>query len=149
MLSTGLSYGELPARPGPWIPEAQLWQDPVPPLEHDLIGEADIADLKTRILACGLSVAQLVSIAWTAAASFRRTDKRGGANGARLRLPPQRDWEVNNPPELAKVLDSLESVRHDFDRPISLADLIVLGGCAAVEKAAADAGGPPVTVRCV
>jgi catalase-peroxidase len=125
---------------GPWIPEEQIWQDPVPPVDHELIGDSDIADLKARILASGLSVSQLVSTAWAAAASFRRTDKRGGANGGRLRLAPQKDWEVNNPTELAKVLDVLEGIRRDFGKPVSLADVIVLGGCAAVEKAAADAG---------
>jgi catalase-peroxidase len=125
---------------GPWVPEPQLWQDPVPPAEHELIDEADIAALKEQILASGLSVPQLVGTAWAAAASFRRTDKRGGANGARLRLDPQRDWEVNNPAELTKVLDTLESVRAQFGKPVSLADVIVLGGCAAVEQAAAQAG---------
>jgi catalase-peroxidase len=125
---------------GPWVAEPQLWQDPVPAVEHELIGEADIAALKAQILASGLSISKLVSTAWAAAASFRRTDKRGGANGARLRLAPQRDWEVNEPAELAKVLDTLESVRSGFGKPVSLADVIVLGGCAAVEKAATDAG---------
>jgi catalase-peroxidase len=125
---------------GPWVPEPQLWQDPVPAVDHELIGEADVAALKAKILDSGLSVSQLVSTAWAAAASFRRTDKRGGANGARLRLAPQRDWEVNNPAELAKVLETLEGVRADFHAPVSLADVIVLGGCAAVEKASADAG---------
>ncbi len=125
---------------GPWIPEPQLWQDPIPTADHELIDEPDIVALKQQILASDLSISQLVGVAWAAAASFRRTDKRGGANGARLRLSPQRDWEVNNPPELAKVLETLEGVRDRFGKPVSLADVIVVGGCAAIEKAAADAG---------
>jgi catalase-peroxidase len=131
---------------GPWVPEPQLWQDPVPPVDHPLIGEADIAALKGKILASGLSISQLVSTAWAAAASFRGTDKRGGANGARIRLAPQRDWEVNDPTELAKVLQTLEGIQQDFKssqsggKKVSLADLIVLGGCAAVEQAAKKAG---------
>jgi catalase-peroxidase len=125
---------------GPWVPEPQLWQDPVPPADQSLIGEADIAALKQQLLASGLTVPQLVGTAWAAAASFRRTDKRGGPNGGRLRLAPQRDWEVNDPPALAKALETLESVREGFGRPVSLADVIVLGGCAAIEKAASDAG---------
>ncbi len=131
---------------GPWIPEPQLWQDPVPEVDHPLIDEAQIASLKDEILGSGLSVSQLVTTAWAAAASFRGTDKRGGANGARLRLAPQRDWEVNNPPELAKVLETLEGIQARFNGAqsggvkVSLADLIVLGGCAAVEKAAQQAG---------
>jgi len=128
---------------GPWVPEPQLWQDPVPMVDHPLIGEQDIAGLKREILASGLSIPQLVSTAWAAAASFRGTDKRGGANGARIRLAPQRDWEVNNPVELTSVLNTLEQIQREFSsgsKRISLADLIVLGGCAAVEKAAADAG---------
>jgi catalase-peroxidase len=131
---------------GPWIPEPQLWQDPVPPADHPLIDEQDVAALKREILACGLSVSQLVGTAWAAAASFRGTDKRGGANGARIRLAPQRDWEVNNPAELAKALDALESVQQSFNgsrtdgKKVSLADVIVLGGCAAVEEAARRAG---------
>jgi catalase-peroxidase len=131
---------------GPWVPEPQLWQDPVPAVDHELIGDADIAALKGKILASGLSISQLVSAAWAAAASFRGTDKRGGANGARIRLAPQKDWEVNNPPELAKVLTTLEQVQQDFNssqsggKKVSLADLIVLGGCAAVEQAAKNAG---------
>ena len=126
--------------------EPQIWQDPVPALTHELIGAKKIADLKERILASGLSVAQLVSTAWASAATFRSTDKRGGANGARIRLAPQKDWEVNNPAELAKVLTTLEGIQKDFnnsqtgDKAISLADLIVLGGCAAVEQAAKSAG---------
>ena len=131
---------------GPWVPEPQLWQDPVPEVDHDLIGEGDIAALKDKILASGLSISQLVSTAWASAASFRGTDMRGGANGARIRLAPQRDWEVNEPTELAKVLQTLEAIQQDFDSSqsggtkVSLADLIVLGGCAAVEQAAKNAG---------
>src|SRR5439155_2509709 len=106
----------------------------------ELIGESDIAALKTRILDSGLSVSQLVTTAWAAAASFRGTDKRGGANGARLRLEPQRSWEVNEPAELAKVLQALEGIRQSFEKQVSLADVIVLAGCAAIEKAATDAG---------
>ena len=131
---------------GPWVPEPQLWQDPVPAVDHELIGEADIAALKGKILASGLSISQLVSTAWAAAASFRGTDKRGGANGARIRLAPQTDWEVNEPAELGKALQALEQVQQDFNgsqsggKRVSLADLIVLGGCAAVEQAAKNAG---------
>jgi catalase-peroxidase len=131
---------------GPWVAEPQLWQDPVPEVDHPLIGEQDIAALKGKILASRLSVAQLASTAWAAAASFRGTDKRGGANGGRLRLAPQKEWEANNPPELAKVLQILEGIQQDFNsaqsggKQVSLADLIVLGGCAAVEQAAKIAG---------
>jgi catalase-peroxidase len=131
---------------GPWIPEPQLWQDPVPAVDHELVGEEDVAGLKQKLLGSGLSVPQLVSTAWASAASFRGTDKRGGANGARIRLAPQKDWEVNEPAELAKALQALEQVQQDFNasqsgaKRVSLADLIVLGGCAAVEKAAKDAG---------
>ncbi len=131
---------------GPWVPEPQLWQDPVPPVDHELIDEADIAALKARILASGLSISRLVYTAWSSAATFRRTDKRGGANGARIRLAPQKDWEVNEPAELAKVLQILEQIQAEFNRSqtggkrVSLADLIVLGGCAAVEEAARRAG---------
>lgn len=131
---------------GPWVPEAQLWQDPVPPVDHELVGADDIAALKAALLDSGLSTSQLVSTAWSAAASFRGTDKRGGANGGRLRLAPQKDWEVNSPAELAKVLPVLEQIQQDFNssqsggKKISLADLIVLGGCAAVEQAAKNAG---------
>jgi catalase-peroxidase len=137
---------------GPLVPkEPQLWQDPVPPVTHELIGPAEIAALKGRILASGLSIAQLVTTAWASAASFRGTDKRGGANGARIRLAPQKDWAVNNPPELAKVLQTLEGIQQAFNgaqsggAQVSLADLIVLGGCAAVEQAAR-AGGHDVQV---
>ncbi|MEZ2387953.1 catalase/peroxidase HPI [bacterium RCC_150] len=129
---------------GPWVAEPQLWQDPVPAVDHELIGEQDIMDLKERVLASGLSISQLVSTAWASAASFRGTDKRGGANGARIRLAPQKDWEVNQPAELAKVLETLANIQQDFaasgGRKVSLADLIVLGGCAAVERAAKNAG---------
>ena len=131
---------------GPWVPEPQLWQDPVPAVDHDLIGDEDVAALKEKVLGSGLSIPQLVSTAWASAASFRGTDKRGGANGARIRLAPQRDWDVNDPAELSKVLQALEQVQQDFNRSqsggtkVSLADLIVLGGCAAVEQAAKDAG---------
>jgi catalase-peroxidase len=131
---------------GPWVPEAQLWQDPVPAVDHELIGDDDIATLKAALLASGLSVSQLVATAWAAAASFRGTDLRGGANGARLRLAPQKDWAANDPAALAEVLTVLEGVQQDFNRAqaggkkVSLADLIVLGGCAAVEQAAAAAG---------
>jgi catalase-peroxidase len=130
---------------GPWVPEPQLWQDPVPAVDHELIDNADIAALKEKVLASGLSVSQLVSTAWASAAGFRGTDKRGGANGARIRLVPQKDWEVNNPDELGKVLQTLEQIQRDFNvsqagRKVSLADLIVLAGCAGVEKAAKDAG---------
>ncbi len=133
---------------GPWVPEPQLWQDPVPEVDHELIGEEDIAALKGKTLASGLSISQLASTAWASAATFRGTDKRGGANGARIRLAPQKDWEVNDPAELAKVLQTLEQIQQDFNlshsggkgKKVSLADLIVLGGCAAVEQAAKNAG---------
>jgi catalase-peroxidase len=131
---------------GPLVPPPQLWQDPVPDVDHELIGEQDIAALKAKILASGLSISQLVTTAWESASTFRGTDKRGGANGARIRLAPQKDWEVNQPAELAKVLPSLEKVQKDFNssqtgrKKVSLADLIVLGGCAAVEAAAKKAG---------
>ncbi|WP_087871826.1 catalase/peroxidase HPI, partial [Arthrobacter globiformis] len=131
---------------GPWVPEPQLWQDPVPAADHELIGEQDIASLKEKLLDSGLSVSQLASTAWAAASTFRKTDKRGGANGARIRLEPQRGWEVNEPGKLAAALETLGSVQEQFNsaqsggRKVSLADLIVLGGCAAVEKAARDAG---------
>ena len=132
---------------GPWVPaEPQLWQDPVPDVDHELIGEEDIAALKGKILESGLSISQLVSTAWASAATFRGTDKRGGANGARIRLAPQKDWEVNNPSELGKVLQVLEGIQEGFNgsqsdgKRVSLADLIVLAGCAAVEAAAKNAG---------
>jgi catalase-peroxidase len=132
---------------GPLVPKEQLlWQDPVPAVDHELIGEQDIAALKAKILASGLSIPQLVSTAWRSASSYRGTDKRGGANGARIRLTPQKYWEANEPEELAKVLQKLEAIQKDFNgsqsggKKVSLADLIVLGGCAAVEAAAKKAG---------
>ena len=126
---------------GPLVPkEHLLWQDPVPAVDHELIGEQDIAALKAKILASGLSISQLVTTAWASAATFRGGDKRGGANGARIRLAPQKDWEVNQPDELAGVLQKLEAIQKDFGKKVSLADLIVLGGCAAVEAAAKKAG---------
>jgi catalase-peroxidase len=135
---------------GPLVPkETLVWQDPVPAVDHKLIGEQDIAALKAKILKSGLSISQLVTTAWASAASFRGSDKRGGANGARIRLAPQKDWEVNQPAELAKVLPILEAIQKDFNsaqsngsrgKRISLADLIILGGCAAVEEAAKRAG---------
>ncbi len=132
---------------GPWVPaEPQLWQDPVPDVDHELIGEQDIATLKDKCLESGLSISQLVSTAWASAATFRGTDKRGGANGARIRLAPQKDWEVNNPSELENVLQTLEGIQAEFNgsqsdgKQVSLADLIVLAGCAGVESAAKNAG---------
>src|SRR6202050_612445 len=135
---------------GPLVPaEPQLWQDPVPAVDHMLIGKHDIAALKTKILASGLSISQLVKTAWASASTFRGSDKRGGANGARIRLAPQKDWEVNQPAELAKVLSKLEAIQREFNssqsdgnkgKKVSLADLIVLGGCAAVKEAAKKAG---------
>ena len=120
--------------------ETLIWQDPVPPADHPLIGDQDIAALKSKILASGLTVAELVATAWASASTFRGSDKRGGANGARIRLAPQKDWEVNEPARLKPVLAKLEAIATDFGKSVSLADLIVLGGCAAVEKAAQDAG---------
>jgi catalase-peroxidase len=145
---THRDMGPLSRYLGPEVPkEPQLWQDPVPAVDHKLVDDNDVAALKSRILASGLSTSQLVSTAWASASSFRGTDKRGGANGARIRLAPQKDWAVNNPPELAKVLKTLEGIQKTFNgaqgggkKRVSLADLIVLGGCAAVEKAAKDAG---------
>ncbi len=132
---------------GPEVPAEELiWQDPVPAVDHELIGDEDVAALKERILASGLSVSQLVSTAWASASTFRGSDKRGGANGARIRLEPQKGWQVNEPDELAKVLDALEEIRESFnssqdgDERVSLADLIVLAGCAGVERAARSAG---------
>jgi catalase-peroxidase len=132
---------------GPWVPaEPQIWQDPLPDVTHPLIDAKHVADLKERILGSGLSVSQLVATAWASAATFRGTDKRGGANGARIRLAPQKDWEVNDSAQIAMVLRTLEGIQSDFnashtgDAQVSLADLIVLGGCAAVERAAANAG---------
>ena len=129
---------------GPWVAEPQLFQDPVPAVEGDLIDDAEIADLKQKVLDSGLSVSQLVNTAWASAATYRDTDKRGGANGARIRLAPQKDWAVNDPNALTGVLKTLEGVQQAFNaaggKSVSLADLIVLGGCAAIEKAAKDAG---------
>ncbi len=125
---------------GPWVAPPQLWQDPVPKVEHELIGAQDIAQLKAKILASRLSTSQLVTTAWASASTFRGTDKRGGANGARIRLAPQKNWDVNQPAELVKVLQTLEKVQKDFGKKVSLADVIVLGGCAAVEAAAKKAG---------
>jgi len=138
--------GPLSRYLGPWVPEPQLWQDPVPAVDHELIGDEDIAVLMDKILESGLSISQLVSTAWASAATFRFTDKRGGANGARIRLAPQKDWAVNSPAELAGVLQALEQIQQDFNsshsggKKVSLADLIVLGGCAAVARAARHAG---------
>jgi catalase-peroxidase len=132
---------------GPEVPAEELiWQDPVPAVDHALVDDQDVADLKAKILASGLSIADLVSVAWASASTFRGSDYRGGANGARIRLAPQKDWEVNEPARLAGVLEALEGIQTEFngaqtgDKKVSLADLIVLGGCAAVEKAAKDAG---------
>ena len=132
---------------GPEVPEEELiWQDPIPAVKHKLINNKDIASLKSKILDSGLSVSQLVSTAWASASTFRGSDKRGGANGARIQLAPQKDWEVNNPAQLAKVLKKLKGIQKEFNnaqsgnKKVSLADLIVLGGCAGVEKAAENAG---------
>ena len=126
---------------GPEVPQEELiWQDRVPDPAGEVIGVSQIAQLKEQLLASGLSVAQLVSTAWASAATFRGSDKRGGANGARIRLEPQKDWEVNDPQQLATVLAKLEEIRAGFSAPVSLADLIVLGGTAAVEQAAREAG---------
>jgi catalase-peroxidase len=133
---------------GPLVPPPQLWQDPVPKVDHELIGESDIAQLKSKILASGLTTSQLVTTAWASASTFRGTDKRGGANGARIRLAPQKDWDVNQPAELSKALQSLEKIQKEFNagkKKVSLADVIVLGGCAAIE-AAAKKGGHDVKV---
>jgi catalase-peroxidase len=126
--------------------EELIWQDPVPPVNHELIGDEDIVALKKKVLASGLSVSELVATAWASASTFRGSDKRGGANGARIRLAPQKDWEVNQPAQLEKVLKTLEGIMSEFNKAqtggkrVSLADLIVLGGCAAVEQAAKNAG---------
>ena len=148
-------YKTAPSRHGapaagisaPWFLKSPLlWQDPVPDVDHDLIGEQEIADLKSKVLASGLSVSQLVSTAWASAASYRGTDKRGGANGARIRLAPQKDWEANDPAALDEVLQTLEQIQAAFNgsqnggKRVSLADLIVLAGCAGVEQAARNAG---------
>ncbi|MFN2151155.1 MAG: peroxidase family protein, partial [Anaerolineales bacterium] len=132
---------------GPEVPEEELiWQDPVPAVDHELIDAQDVANLKSKILASGLSIPELVSTAWASASTFRGSDKRGGANGARIRLAPQKDWEVNQPAQLKKVLQTLEGIQKEFNRAqsggkkVSLADLIVLGGCAGIEQAAKNAG---------
>lgn len=126
---------------GSEVPSEELiWQDPVPTVSHRLIDESDITTLKSKLLASGLTISQLVSTAWASAATFRGSDKRGGANGGRIRLAPQKDWEVNNPAQLSKVLQTLEAIQKDFGKPVSMADLIVLGGCAAIEQAAKNAG---------
>ena len=144
---THRDMGPLSRYLGPEVPaQVQIWQDPVPAVDHELIGEKDIAQLKSKILSSGLSTSQLVTTAWASAATFRGSDKRGGANGARIRLAPQKDWEANQPVELAKVLQKLEAVRNEFNASqsgkmkVSLADIIVLAGCAAVEAAARKAG---------
>ena len=147
---THRDMGPLSRYLGPLVPaEPQLWQDPVPAVDHELIGDKEIAALKAKILASGLSISELVTTAWASAATFRGSDKRGGANGARIRLAPQKDWEVNQPAKLAKVLQKLEAIQKEFNssqsngnkgKRVSLADLIVLGGCAAVEEAAKKAG---------
>jgi catalase-peroxidase len=141
---THRDMGPLPRYLGPLVPkETLLWQDPVPPVDHPLIGEQDIAALKAKLLASGLSISELVSTAWASASTFRGGDKRGGANGARIRLAPQKDWEANQPAQVAKVLQKLEAIQKEFNasgKRVSLADLIVLGGCAAVESAAKKAG---------
>jgi catalase-peroxidase len=131
---------------GPLVPkETLIWQDPIPVVDHELINDQDVAALGSKILESGLSVSQLVSTAWASASTFRGSDKRGGANGARIRLEPQKNWEVNNPAQLSTVLEKLENIQKEFNsaqsgKRVSLADLIVLGGCAAVEKAAKDGG---------
>ena len=126
---------------GPEVPqEVLIWQDPIPAVTHKLIDSKDIVALKSKILASGLSVSELVATAWASAATFRGSDKRGGANGARIRLAPQKNWEANQPAQTAKVLGVLEGIQKSFGKPVSLADLIVLGGCAAIEKAAKSAG---------
>ncbi|MCO8127124.1 catalase/peroxidase HPI [Acidimicrobiia bacterium EGI L10123] len=131
---------------GPWVPEPQLWEDPVPAVDHDLVDDGDVADLKAKVLDAGVSVQDLVFTAWASASSYRDTDKRGGANGARIRLAPQKDWEANEPERIGRVLTALEGIQQDFNadqsgnKRVSLADLIVLAGSAAVEKAARDAG---------
>jgi catalase-peroxidase len=142
---THRDMGPIARYRGKQVPkETLIWQDPIPAVDHEIIGAREISTLKARILASGLSVAELVSSAWASASTFRGSDKRGGANGARIRLAPQKDWDVNDPPRLAKVLSTLQSIRREFEtssgRRVSLADLIVLGGCAAIEKAGGAAG---------
>jgi catalase-peroxidase len=132
---------------GPDVPKEELlWQDPIPAVDHELVDDNDIAQLKSKLLNAGLNTTELVSTAWASASTFRGSDKRGGANGARIRLAPQKDWEVNNPAQLKKVLAAIEKIQQEFNagqtagKKVSIADLIVLGGCAAIEKAAKDAG---------
>jgi catalase-peroxidase len=126
---------------GPEVPAEELiWQDPIPAVDHELIDDTDVAELKSRVLDSGLSISELVSTGWASASSFRGSDMRGGANGARIRLAPQKDWEVNQPEQLAKVLKTLEGIQSDFGKTVSMADLIVLAGCAGVEQAAKHAG---------
>ncbi|MCH8987151.1 catalase-peroxidase, partial [Patescibacteria group bacterium] len=144
---THRDMGPLARYLGSEVPKEELiWQDPIPTVTHSLIDDQDIASLKSKILTSGLSVSQLVSTAWASASTFRGSDKRGGANGARIRLAPQKDWEVNNPAELSKVLETIEGIQKEFnsaqtdDKLVSLADLIVLGGCAGIEQAAKNAG---------
>lgn len=138
---THRDMGPLALYLGPEVPkEALSWQDPIPAVTHELINDQDIAALKSKVLASGLSVSELVSTAWASASTFRGSDKRGGANGGRIRFAPQKDWEVNNPTQLAKVLQVLEGIKSDFGKEVSMADLIVLAGCAGIEKAAKDAG---------
>ncbi|HEV3500404.1 MAG TPA: catalase/peroxidase HPI, partial [Bradyrhizobium sp.] len=138
---THRDMGPIARYRGKLVPkETLIWQDPIPAVDHPLIDDKDVAALKAKILASGLTVSQLVSTAWASASTFRGSDKRGGANGARIRLSPQKDWDANNPPELAKVLQKLEAIQKEFGKKVSLADLIVLGGSAAIEKAAKDAG---------
>jgi catalase-peroxidase len=141
---THRDMGPLARYLGPEVPKEKLiWQDPLPEVDHEIVNEQDIAQLKAKILDSGLTTSELVSTAWASASTFRGSDKRGGANGARIRLAPQKDWEVNNPPQLAKVLAALEKIQADFNtgnKKVSLADLIVLGGSAAVEAAAKKAG---------
>ena len=138
--------GPLSRYLGKEVPTEELiWQDPVPAVDHQLIDDKDVATLKAKILDSGLSISELVSTAWASAATYRDSDKRGGANGARICLAPQKDWEANQPAQLAKVLDVLAGVQSDFngsygDKKVSMADLIVLGGCAGVEAAAKKAG---------
>ena len=131
---------------GPEVPDEELlWQDPIPEVDHELIDDNDIATLKGQILDSGLSISEMVSTAWASASTFRGSDMRGGANGARIRLAPQKEWEANQPDQLAKVLKTLEGIQSEFDKPVSMADLIVLAGCAGVEQAAKN-GGHNVTV---
>ena len=129
---------------GPEVPSEELiWQDPIPALDHEVIGESDISFLKSKILESGLTVSELVSTAWASASTFRGSDLRGGANGARVRLAPQRDWDVNQPIQLSRVIETLEAIQNDFNesgKKVSIADLIVLGGCAGIEKAAEKGG---------